>query len=97
MDLIRLSSIASRNGGFFVPDVSLKLEISGHTDNQGGSAINKSLSQRRANSVMIHLIKQGVEASRLIAKGYGDQNPIADNKTAEGRKLNRRVELKIRQ
>jgi OOP family OmpA-OmpF porin len=75
----------------------LQLEISGHTDNQGGSAINKSLSQRRANSVMIHLIKEGVEASKLIAKGYGDQNPIADNKTAAGRKSNRRVELKIRQ
>ena len=75
---------------------SLKLEISGHTDNQGGSALNESLSQRRANSVMIELIKQGVEASRLVAKGYGDQKPIADNNTAEGRKSNRRVELKIR-
>ena len=75
---------------------SIKLEISGHTDNQGNSALNKNLSQRRANTVMIHLIKRGVEAGKLVAKGYGDQNPVADNATDAGRKSNRRVELKIR-
>ena len=79
-----------------VKNPSIQLEISGHTDNQGGSALNKNLSQRRANTVMIHLIKRGVEAGKLVSKGYGDQNPIADNATNAGRKTNRRVELKIR-
>jgi len=75
---------------------ALKIEISGYTDNQGGKAINKQLSQRRANSVMIQLIRNGVAANRLIAKGYGELNPISTNNTVEGRATNRRVELKIR-
>ena len=74
----------------------LKIEISGYTDNQGGQAINKRLSQRRANAVMIELIKGGVDANMLLAKGYGESNPIASNNAAEGRERNRRVELKIR-
>ncbi len=75
---------------------ALNVEISGYTDNQGLGYINKRLSQRRANSVMIQLIKDGVDANRLSAKGYGDKNPIASNRTANGRATNRRVELKIR-
>ncbi len=74
---------------------NLKIEIAGYTDNQGAGFINKRLSQRRANSVMIELIKNGVDANSLTAKGYGEKNPIASNRTANGRATNRRVELKI--
>ncbi len=77
-------------------NLALNVEISGYTDNQGVGSINKRLSQRRANSVMIQLIKDNVDANRLTAKGYGEENPIASNNTANGRATNRRVELKIR-
>jgi len=75
---------------------SIKVEVAGYTDNQGNANINQSLSKRRANSVSIQLIKQGVAANRLSAKGYGESNPIASNNTEAGRLTNRRVELKIR-
>ncbi len=74
---------------------NLSIEIAGYTDNQGLAYINKRLSKRRANSVMIELIKQGVDANRLTANGYGEKGPVADNKTETGRAVNRRVELKI--
>ncbi|MEE9326399.1 MAG: OmpA family protein [Cocleimonas sp.] len=74
---------------------NLKIEIAGYTDNSGIAEINKNLSKRRANTVMIHLIKKGVDAVRLTAKGYGEQAPVASNATADGRATNRRVELKI--
>ncbi len=68
-----------------------KVEIAGHTDNIGKAASNKSLSQKRANAVKDALVKAGVDAKRLSAVGYGANQPIADNKTAEGRQTNRRV------
>ena len=74
------------------PDV--KIEIGGHTDADGHAASNLKLSQRRANTVKDYLIKKGVPASRLIAKGYGETQPIADNQSPEGKAKNRRVELK---
>ena len=74
----------------------LNIEIAGYTDNQGSSRINRKLSQNRANAVMIQLIKDGIGAGRLTAKGYGEKNPVATNKTEKGRATNRRVELKIR-
>lgn len=74
---------------------NLKVEIQGHTDNVGKPAYNKKLSQRRANAVMKGLVKQGVKKQRMTAKGYGMDQPIADNKTKEGRAENRRVELKV--
>lgn len=70
-----------------------KLEVGGHTDNKGSAAYNKKLSAARAKSVMDYLVLKGVPAARLTAKGYGLEKPIADNKTADGRALNRRVEL----
>lgn len=73
----------------------LKIEISGHTDNQGEDSKNLRLSQVRANTVMIYLIRQGVAAQNLTAIGYGETEPVASNETAEGRAANRRVELKI--
>jgi outer membrane protein OmpA-like peptidoglycan-associated protein len=67
-------------------------EIEGHTDNAGSKAYNTGLSQRRADSVRRYLIEHyGIDGSRLTAKGYGPDEPIADNKTAEGRAQNRRV------
>ncbi len=73
----------------------LVVEISGHTDSQGSATTNQRLSQNRAQSVVDYLISIGVEKTHLYAKGYGEDQPVADNKTAEGRQLNRRVEAKI--
>jgi outer membrane protein OmpA-like peptidoglycan-associated protein len=70
------------------------LEIGGHTDNRGNSAANQRLSQQRAESVRRFLIEKGVNADSLVAKGYGDSAPIADNDTEEGRFKNRRIEYK---
>lgn len=74
-----------------------KMAVEGHTDNKGGAAMNKSLSQNRANSVVKWLVDHKVEAGRLEGHGYGLEQPIADNKTADGRAKNRRVEFKILQ
>ena len=73
-----------------------KVEIQGHTDNTGSKALNHSLSQLRAESVRNYLVlNQKVSEDRIKAIGYGDKMPIADNKTAEGRAKNRRVETVI--
>lgn len=71
----------------------LKIGIEGHTDNVGNSKSNKTLSEERAKSVVSAIVKQGVDAKRLSATGFGQDKPIADNKTEEGRAKNRRVEL----
>lgn len=71
----------------------IKVEVAGHTDSSASDAYNLSLSQRRADSVRSYLIGKGVAADRLIAKGYGEANPVADNETEAGRYKNRRVEL----
>ncbi len=88
--------ILNRAAETLVNNPTIKVEIAGHTDSQGLAAINKRLSQRRANTVMNYLIKKGVSAKRLSAKGYGETQPIANNKTTEGRATNRRVEMKIK-
>jgi outer membrane protein OmpA-like peptidoglycan-associated protein len=69
------------------------LNINGYTDNVGNAASNLILSQDRAENVKAYLIKQGVEESRITSEGYGLEDPIADNNTAEGRAKNRRVEF----
>jgi len=74
---------------------NLVIEISGHTDNVGSEASNLGLSQRRAQSVVDYLVSIGVPRTHLIAKGYGESQPIATNDTPEGRQLNRRVEAKV--
>ncbi len=77
-------------------NASVRIEISGHTDNQGDASYNKQLSLRRAEAVKAHLLSvHGIEASRITAKGFGTEQPIADNATEEGRALNRRTEFKI--
>ena len=73
----------------------IKVEIQGHTDNIGSEKYNLKLSQKRAEAVREYLIFKGVAPERLIAKGYGESKPIADNGTEEGRALNRRVEFVI--
>jgi len=71
----------------------VKIEVAGHTDSVDSDAYNLKLSQRRAEAVRAYLIEKGIAADRLIAKGYGEASPVADNSTAEGRFRNRRVEL----
>jgi OOP family OmpA-OmpF porin len=72
---------------------SLKLSVEGHTDNVGGAASNKTLSEARAKSVMNAIVQAGVAAERLSAAGFGQERPVADNRSEEGRAKNRRVEL----
>jgi len=72
----------------------MKLEIQGHTDNRGSAKYNKKLSGKRARAVMEYLVKKGISSDRLSAVGYGFSMPAATNTTAEGRAMNRRVELK---
>lgn len=73
---------------------SIKVEVSGHTDNGGSYTRNVRLSLQRAEAVRAYLIMRGVAADRLIARGYGPDRPITSNATAAGRALNRRVEMK---
>ena len=74
---------------------SLKIEISGHTDNDGDDDFNLDLSNNRAKSVVIWLIENGISESRLSFKGYGETRPIVKNNTAENKAKNRRTELTI--
>jgi OmpA-OmpF porin, OOP family len=69
--------------------------VSGYTDNVGNAASNMRLSQERANAVEADLVHRGISANRLTSKGFGEENPIADNDTAEGRGMNRRVSVGI--
>jgi OOP family OmpA-OmpF porin len=72
---------------------ALRLAIEGHTDSQGQAEANKLLSEQRAQSVMNALVAAGIEAQRLSAAGFGQERPVADNRSEEGRAKNRRVEL----
>lgn len=73
------------------PDI--RIEIQGHTDNVGSDAYNQALSERRAASVKAFLIEQGIAASRITTVGFGESRPVAENDTAAGRALNRRVAI----
>jgi len=79
----------------FTNNPDLKVEIAGYTDNRGNIRFNQQLSQKRAESVKSYLVSQGVNESRMQAKGYGIDSPIADNATSQGRAINRRVELHL--
>ncbi len=80
---------------FLNDNPEIKVEISAHTDASGSDEYNLELSQKRAESVVNYLISNGINPDRLIAKGCGESQPVADNETEEGRALNRRVEMKI--
>jgi|GEM_PF-306741 len=72
----------------------VKVEIGGYTDNRGTAALNKALSLDRAKAVRAYFASKGIEPSRMDVKGYGSENPVADNNTPEGQAQNRRVEVK---
>lgn len=101
------SGSAVLNGGFYAPLNSIayimnkypetKIQVSGYTDNTGNPNSNLNLSLQRAQSVANYLSAQGVSPSRISSIGYGDRNPVASNATAEGKALNRRVEINIYQ
>ncbi len=74
---------------------SLKIELSGHTDNVGGNAANERLSQRRAEAVRAYLVSRSVDGGRVTAKGYGASRPVDTNATKAGRANNRRTEFEI--
>jgi outer membrane protein OmpA-like peptidoglycan-associated protein len=74
---------------------TVHIEISGHTDDVGGDAFNQTLSQNRAKAVYNYLIAGGINAARLVYKGYGEKQPIAPNTSDENRAKNRRTEFKI--
>jgi len=81
---------------FLLSDIpSLKIEISGHTDNVGKESFNELLSQRRADAVVEYLVMKGIDKIRLTAKGYGKLDPVQSNDTEKGRASNRRTEFKI--
>ncbi len=69
--------------------------VEGHTDSVGSAKLNQSLSESRAKAVLDYLVSKGVASSRLTSKGYGEDNPIASNRTRRGRQQNRRVDIKL--
>jgi OmpA-OmpF porin, OOP family len=74
---------------------TLNIEIAGHTDNVGKDNDNLKLSQQRAETIRNYILKKGIQPSRVVAKGYGATQPVADNATEDGRQLNRRTEVRI--
>jgi len=80
---------------FMVINPEIRIELSGHTDNRGDRALNFRLSSERVKKVKGYLVSKGIAENRIVGKGYGGSKPIADNKSEEGRRQNRRVEFKI--
>jgi OOP family OmpA-OmpF porin len=79
-----------------VRGVNLEVVIAiGHADSIGSDAYNQSLSVRRAESVKAYLVSKGIEANRVYTEGKGEKQPVADNRTREGRAKNRRVEIEV--
>ncbi len=87
----KLDDLVSKTGG-----VNLEVIIAvGHTDSVGSDAYNQKLSVSRADSVKAYLVGKGIEKNRVYTEGKGEKQPVADNKTAEGRAKNRRVEIEV--
>ncbi|HMT12295.1 MAG TPA: OmpA family protein, partial [Ignavibacteria bacterium] len=80
---------------FLNDNTGVKIEISAHSDSKGSDEYNLTLSQKRAESVVAYLVNAGIGSERLIAVGYGETQPVADNQTDEGAAKNRRVEMKV--
>jgi OOP family OmpA-OmpF porin len=79
-----------------VKDINLEVIIAvGHTDSVGSDTYNQKLSVRRAEAVKAYLVSKGIEKNRVYTEGKGEKQPVADNKTAEGRAKNRRVEIEV--
>ena len=74
---------------------TMKIELRGHTDNQGTSEFNRRLSEARAQAVADYLVAHGIDKARLTTVGFGKTMPIDSNDTAEGRSRNRRVEYRV--
>ena len=88
-ELNKLEKMLIQNG-------TIRVEISGHTDNIGKWAYNKELSQRRANAVKDYLVGKGIDTRRITAVGHGENMPLASNDDEkDGREINRRVEFKV--
>jgi outer membrane protein OmpA-like peptidoglycan-associated protein len=85
----------ARLSGIVLNYPSLQLAIGGYTDSTGSADFNQKLSEQRAKGVLDFLVTQGLDTGKLSAQGYGPSNPVADNSTAQGRQLNRRVEIVI--
>ena len=71
----------------------IKFSVEGHTDSDGETQFNQNLSEQRAHTVMNELIEQGIDGERMVSKGFGEDVPVADNGTPEGKANNRRVEF----
>jgi outer membrane protein OmpA-like peptidoglycan-associated protein/Tol biopolymer transport system component len=80
---------------FLKQNPTVRVEIAGHTDSVGSQAYNKKLSQDRAEAVRTYLTQGGIDQTRMIAHGYGEEQPISDNGTEDGRARNRRVEMRV--
>jgi outer membrane protein OmpA-like peptidoglycan-associated protein len=80
---------------FMIENGSAAIEIDGHTNNQPSDAFADELSANRAKAVADYLIAKGIDPKRVIHKGYGKRYPLVPNTSAEGRKTNQRVEIKI--
>ncbi|RYY66410.1 MAG: flagellar motor protein MotB [Chitinophagaceae bacterium] len=80
---------------FLQDNPTVRIQLQGHTDNVGTAADNQKLSDNRARAVVRYFVEKGIKPARLEAKGFGATQPVADNKTEEGRAQNRRTELKI--
>ena len=79
-----------------IKDINLEVIIAvGHTDSIGTDAYNQKLSVRRAEAVKAYLVSKGIEKNRVYTEGKGEKQPVADNKTADGRAKNRRVEIEV--
>ena len=72
------------------------ITVTGHTDSRGSSALNQKLSERRAEAVKAYLVSKGVDGKKIMTKGMGESQPIADNKTEAGRAKNRRVTIHVK-
>ncbi|HSV68501.1 MAG TPA: OmpA family protein [Methylibium sp.] len=87
----KLDDLASKIGG-----MNLEVVIAvGHTDSDGGDAYNQKLSERRADAVKAYLVSKGIEQNRIYTEGKGEKQPVADNKTKEGKAKNRRTEIEV--
>ena len=89
------AAILDRLVAFMNENKDKRANLSGHTDNIGTDAYNMGLSDRRWESVKTYVVSKGIDGGRISGEGFGESKPIADNKTAEGRAKNRRVEIKV--